>query len=229
MVTDNRYIFLINSLPDLEDLFSDTPLPISRVQLDMKLGLLLDEDRQTLEHIEKALHWDSRVLDLTGEIIIHNTQLLLEKVKDSDLHQIIMNRLEYRTLVKAMRFRRRHGEPPDAPWGFGKWVHTIEKNWLQPDFGLTSAYPWLPQAVTLFESGQVKALEYFLLDMVWKSLDRSCQGHYFDFEAVVIYVLRWSLRARIATYHAQESLQLFQNLVAEAVSQSEQQNNLSKL
>lgn len=224
MNSSNRYVFLMNSFPDLGELISDEPLPISRTQLDMKLKMLIEEDQHTLDHIEKALHWDSLVFDLTGKIIIHNTYSLLEKVKDSDLHQIIMNRLEYRTLVKALRYRSKYGEPPESPWGFGKWLHTIEKNWTQPDFGLASVYPWLPQAVTLFDSGQVKALEYFLLDMVWKSLDRSCQGHYFDFEAVVIYVLRWSLRARIATYNAKESLTLFQNLVANAVSQSDQQN-----
>jgi hypothetical protein len=44
-------------------------------------------------------------------------------------------------------------------------------------------------------------------------LERVGAGHYFDFEAVVIYLMRWSLVDRWTRYKGEVAVERFRNLV----------------
>ena len=97
-------------------------------------------------------------------------------VTASTLRELLRFRMEQRTPLAAQR-RRRRGEtsPPREPgWGYGRWVGHIERNWYEPGLRLER----LKRAVT------------------WAHRDRMSEGHWFDFEAVVSYELRWGLIAR---------------------------------
>jgi hypothetical protein len=49
-------------------------------------------------------------------------------------------------------------------------------------------------------------------------LESCSDGHYLDFEAVVIYVLRWDMIARWTTYDGEEAARRFDELVEQAMA-----------
>ena len=124
-------------------------------------------------------------------------------------------RLSFRTLVAALR-RRQHGESAPAgneAWGYGRWKRHIERHCGEPYFRLERVYDWLPEAVRQLEAGDSTGFERTLLGAVWNHLERQADGHYFDFEAVVIYVQRWDLIARWTQYEAAAAVRRFDALV----------------
>ena len=52
----------------------------------------------------------------------------------------------------------------------------------------------------------------------WDHLEQVSDGHYLDFEAVVIYVLRWDMIARWTTYDGEEAVRRFDELVEQAMA-----------
>ena len=74
-------------------------------------------------------------------------------------------------------------------------------------------HPWLPQAAGLLASGQALALERLLLERAWRHHSRLQVGHYFDFVAVVIYVLKWNMVARWSRISQQGARDRFLQLV----------------
>jgi hypothetical protein len=78
--------------------------------------------------------------------------------------------------------------------------------------------PWRPEASRLPGRGATVDLERLLLGAVWSRLEHLSDGHYLDFEAVVIYVLRWDMIARWTTYDGEEAARRFDELVEQAMA-----------
>lgn len=131
------------------------------------------------------------------------------------VRDLVTWRLELRTLMAALR-RRRRGDPApvDDRWGFGRWLGQIRRNWGESGFRLEGAFPWLPEANRLMDAGDAVGLERLLLVTNWNHLERISDGHHFDFEAVVIYVMRWDLVARWTSYEGEQAARRFDALVA---------------
>jgi len=116
--------------------------------------------------------------------------------------------------------RRQRGEPGPAPrevWGYGRWVGQIQRYWSDPTFGLDHPFPWLHRANDLLRSQDSLEVERLLLGLSWHQLGRASEGHYFDFVAVVIYVLKWDIVARWTSYDGAQALKRFNTLVAEGL------------
>jgi hypothetical protein len=69
----------------------------------------------------------------------------------------------------------------------------------------------------LLEAGDSLGLERLLLNAVWDHLDRLADGHHFDFEAVLIYALRWDLIARWTGYRGDEAAVRFEEMIEEGL------------
>ena len=61
-------------------------------------------------------------------------------------------------------------------------------------------------------------LERLLLDVVWRDLERRSEGHEFDFEAVLLYCLRWEVIARWTRYTSEAATTRFDHLVREGLA-----------
>ena len=86
--------------------------------------------------------------------------------------------------------------------GFGKWPAIIAKNWDLPDFGINPIQvPWLSSANKFIVQNQPMELEKLLLTMSWHYYADLSNHHTFDFEAVVIYVMRWDVINRWSHYN----------------------------
>lgn len=215
-----RYTLLITSLPPQPvDLFSTKILPISRIQLDKRLTLLDANDAADLARIEGLLHW-SKMHEADDLNIVKHGHAEMALISSDFLREIVLWRLEIRTLVTALR-RRNAGEnrPLDLPFhGFGDRLNFIRRNWHKSDFGLGYSLPWLKQAQQLIAENKILELDKLMLELNWKHYARLSLGHTFDFPAVVLYVLRWYLINRWVSYDADRALLRFNELICAAMA-----------
>jgi hypothetical protein len=210
-----KYTTLMASLPPLGKLLDTSREPISLLKLENRLKLLDAADTATLASLSNVLAWSEQPLVRTDQEFLRDADVLLKELRQPTLIQLVRERLEMRTVITALR-RRHRGEdspPPTRPWGFGRWVDSVERHWKDPLFGLGAVLPWLGEAQQLLEKEDLVGFERFQFSVVWALLDRLSAGHHFDFEAVVIYLNRWSLVARWWRYNGDAALDRFRRLV----------------
>jgi len=211
-----KYAMLLSSLPlHPANLFAAKQLPVSRIQLDKRLAWLDADDARHLEQIEMLVHW-SKISDQPDDLLFKHARTELDAIDSAFLKEIVLWRLELRTLMSALR-RRHSGEtsaPTPAFRGFGKWPALIIRHWQEKDFGIGHLQPWLPKASDLIEQNKTYELEKMLLNRVWQHYSRIGCYHYFDFPAVVIYVLRWDIINRWSSYNKEQGLARFDELVS---------------
>ncbi len=197
-----RYETLMTSLPYHGRLFGARQTPLSRFQLDKRLAWLRPDDARSLQMIEDVLQWRRLLLAETDADFLRRANALIDELDNALLNEVVRARLETRTLIAALRMRKLGRPPPDPrrPWGFGRWPDFIRRHWTEPDFGLGHMYPWVADAEQLMRNDDALGLERQFLDRAWRQLSRAGAGHYFDFEAVAIYVLRWDLIDRWTHY-----------------------------
>jgi hypothetical protein len=211
----NRYAMLISSLPYHGVLFGAHQTPLSRIRLQQRLKLLEAADAECLRRIGALLDWSYLGRERRDEEIIARAREVIPMLHSAFVRDLVVWRLELRTLVAALR-RRLRGQtaaPADAHWGYGRWLAQLRKYWNEPHFRLERVFPWLPEARTLLESGDTLGMERLLTGIGWAHLERLSDGHHFDFEAVLIYTQRWSLIARWTSHDAEAALARFDELV----------------
>lgn len=215
-----KYVVLMASLPPLGSLFEATTPPISRLKLESRLGLLEAEDLRTLERIANLIAWPSQPLERTDVDFIAEAHRFLDTNRNPILRRLVTQRLEMRTIVAAFRRRRRgEAQPPTGEvWGFGEWVGLIERNWAAPTFKLEVIFPWVRQAHDLLENDDLIGFEKLQFSVVWAMLNRLGEGHAFDFEALIIYLARWSLVSRWSCYKGEVAVARFRELVDAGLS-----------
>lgn len=227
--SQDRYLFLITSLPHLGPLFNPRRIPPSRLTLEKHLKGLEPEDSRLLFEIEALLEMSPHPVGESSTLLSERAEALLPRVRGTPLFGIVMARLSFRTVVAALR-RHARGDPPPLDklgrgWGFGRPVVAIQRRWNEPGFGLQRSFPWVLEAQRLFQEGQkgqqdqqsgerrdMIALEKCLLEAGWRQLDRLSWGHVFDFSAVLIYLLRWSLVRSWKVYEEQLARERFLSL-----------------
>ncbi len=230
-----RYTTLMASLPPLGGLFEAREPAISRLKLQSRLGLLHPNDRRSLDLAIGIL--SQGLLETEGELangpiptsptkdsgrdaaLLGDASQFFRDVSNPLLRQLVSHRLNMRTVVAALRRRHRgENEPPRGrEWGFGSLVPTIERHWSEPTLGLGGRFPWIGEVVRLLEDNDLIGLERQLFTLIWRDLDRLAQGHNFDFEAVVIYLARWSLVERWSNYDAAAAARRFRQLVSDGL------------
>jgi len=211
-----RYITLVTSLPHLGKLFSKAEVPISRFRLEQRMKMLTPEHQRLLNRVIEITAWagvspfqdDQQIIALANSVIGELDGYL-------DLQHLVSGRMETRTIMAALR-RRRDGQetPGDIDrWGYGRWNSKIAANWTDQAFGLGHFMPWIQTANQAMLTGDHISVERTALTEVIRQLDHYGQNHAFDFEAVVIYVLRWTVVARWATYSQDTAAERLSGLI----------------
>ncbi|MBT6575618.1 MAG: DUF2764 family protein [Gammaproteobacteria bacterium] len=226
------YAMLIASLsPHSMSLWDVKSKPVTRLHLERRLALLNDQDRQQLAEIETNLHWAKMSTENNDVEISIAAEHIIQSLDKPLLQEVIIWRMELRTIMAAIR-RRKLGK--DAPaknerWGYGQVVPFIRKNWQIDDFSLSHRFAWVSHANTLFIEDKSVELEKLLLNLSWEHYESIGHSHYFDFEAVVIYVLRWNIVSRWTQCHEQEAMQQFELLVKNGLGDFTQQAGINTL
>jgi hypothetical protein len=215
------YYTLLASLPHLPRFDRATRLPITRERLDARLAWLRPEDARVVRQAERFLEWQRQRLERTDAQVVDEYAALVAQVRSPALRRMIEFRFGLRVIMSALRRRRGDGGAP-APgerWAPVEWSAHIVRHWHEPDLRLAARCPWLPQARVLLEQGEPLALERLLMGLVWDHLGEVGRGHYFDLEALLVYLFRWEildrwLRAQPATAAAR-----IDRLVAQALGE----------
>jgi hypothetical protein len=210
-----KYITLMSSLPPLGKLFEATQTPISRLKLENRLKLLEAKDGKLLEQMANLIAWSEQPMARTDPQFVQEAKHFFEEVSNPTLREVMQHRLDLRTIVAALRRRHRgENEPPVGQiWGVGNWVSFIERHWTEPGFHLEAIFPWVLEANRLLSANDLVGLERLQFGLNWQMLDRVGAGHYFDFEAVVIYLMRLSVVDRWTRYNGGGAVERFRKLV----------------
>lgn len=214
MSDPDAYVMLISSLPSSEKLFLAKQPPLSRLKLEQRLRVLDEDDAITLRLVEQTLNWRELPMDATEADIIAKARRTLARLDSQTLREIVRQRFDIRTVVAALR-RQAHGDGPPAAddlWGMSRWTSHIVRNWTEPGFRMGGVFPWVQQAGSLLEKRDPVGLERLILDQSYKLLQRHAGQHIFDFEAVVIYVLKWNIFDRWAGSNAEAASRRFEEL-----------------
>jgi hypothetical protein len=211
----NRYAMLISSLPYHGVLFGARQTPLSRIRLQQRLNLLEPADVACLRAVAELLDWSHLGRERRDAEIIARARTVIPTLCNAFVRDLVVWRLELRTVVAALRRRERGQAAPPAhePWGYGRWLAQLRRHWSEPHFRLERAFPWLPEAKTLLESGDALGLERLLIGTVWEHLERLADGHHFDFEAVLLYTQRWDLIDRWTGYSGEAAVARFDEMV----------------
>lgn len=206
---------LMTSLPPHKhDMFEDKQVPLSRIQLNKRLALLDEQDASDLLIIEELLHW-SHIKNNIDQTFVNETVESISSIDNKFIQNIIVWRLELRIILATLRMRHQGQKSPPVKhiFGFDYWYFIINKYWHEPDLGLSRQLPWLPKANELLVADKSLELEKHIFRVVWEHYRQQSFGHYFNFEAVIIYVLRWDIVYRWTNNHKEMAEQRFNNLV----------------
>jgi hypothetical protein len=216
------YVMLMASLPALGPLLSERAPTISETRLERRLRELSPEDHAELEGLRSLASWLRLDMAEDEAAFLARARSVIAGVRSDAIRALARDRLEIRTLLAALR-RRHAGEEapaPGTPWGYGRFVETIRAHWGAPDFGVGRAFPWIGAAKERLESGDRAGLERIVLEAAWAAGERHLALHEFDFEAVVYYVLRWSLVDRWSRYDTEAAAVRFAELLDAAIAES---------
>jgi len=219
----NHYYTLIAGLPHLPKRFDDSPRPpISRPRLEGWLAnQLKPEDAEVANDMIAYLRWARHTQDETVEEVRDFCEGLLEKTSSRVLQEIVSFVMDMRTILVALRMRNKKmpAPVPGEEWGVGRLVERLRQNWNVPDFRLGRDYPWVGEFSSLLADGNTLALEHRINDVMWDFLRHIGEGHYFTFEAVLVYLGRWDIVDRWTSYNAQAAAEKHARLLMEAIGE----------
>ncbi len=221
-----RFVALMASLPHLAPLFSQSKPPISGFRLKQRLSVLEEQERKCLEAIVSLTSWESLADEKQDREILRQISTVIDLVQLwPDLVELVAVRMEARTVIAALR-RRRQGQTTAgdiSDWGYGRWNAIIRENWNEPGFGLSRVMSWVGEANALMTKSDHVGMERLVLLEVFRQMNRFAEEHLFDFEAVVIYVLRWRLIERWSRYEAKGAGERLRELVAKVLETAEEE------
>lgn len=217
-----RYYTLVASLPALVHFTRADRLPISPRRLAERLRFLSPEDADQLARAEALTQWQRQPLDRTNEEVQARYRDVIANTSNRALRDFIEFRMDQRTVLAALRRRRRGLAPEGEAWGVGRWVRRIESHWEDPFLGLEHVHPWIPEACGHLDSSRALDLERLLMELVWRRLSRVADLHPFGFEPVFSFLFRWDILARWLSYDAEAAMARFQSLVGDTIREYEQ-------
>lgn len=214
-----RYHALLAGLPPLPPSFEQPRPPISRPRLEKRLDLLPPRERRIIALLEDVTRWAHLPLEHSDADYLDRYRQAMAELTSPVLREAVDRRLDLRTVVANLRARRLGLEPPsrERPRGAGRYLEAIRRRWTAPHFGLELALPWLPEVRSLLQSDHPLALERLLLGLVWRGYRRLAEGHYFNLEALALYVLRWDVVDRWVAYDAEAGRRRFGELVEQGM------------
>ena len=181
--------------------------------------MLDSKDANDLGIIEDLFRWNHMPIDTSDHEMIERGLWAQAQIENDFIREIILWRLEERTFIAALRRSHIGQAAPLAneKWGYGRWLLQIKTHWNEPAFGLGRQLPWLTEAERILAEENYLGLERLLLGRLWDYYGRVVGMHYFDFEAVVVYVLRWDVINRWSQYNVSKAEKRFNDMAESAL------------
>lgn len=190
----SSYYTLMTSLPKLSGNFKVSHLPISQLQLMKRTKLVPDHDKEIVKLLIN-LTWRDW---FNTETDIKNDRIMTAKM--NELHNPFIDELityvfDIRSILAAIRLRKSNSDSTDNKQTvlLTHWRERILNHWNEPDFGLGSVYPWLSDVIAKQSSNESQLIDEMVITQLWKHLQSIETLHYFDLEALIIYLVRWQI------------------------------------
>ncbi len=210
----SEYFTLIASLPPLPLDFEQAGLPINRPRLESRLDMLSDRDREIIARLERFLRWERRPDQHTDRAAIAAYEGIVADIEYPLAREIVTTLMDIRIIVAALR-RRRHELASIEP--VGSWGRHIVRNWQRTNFGLGVRFPWLePLRLALVENKVMEA-HHLVTSIIWDYLRKLADRHYFDFEAVMLYLVRWDVLSNWIKQDRDRGRERFKQLTREVM------------
>ncbi|MCY4177649.1 MAG: DUF2764 family protein [Endozoicomonadaceae bacterium] len=207
------YYTLLTSLPYMKSLFGSRRTPISRYQLNKRLSMLSEDDRKILTQIELLLFWEYP--DNTEEQqLIRLANETVAAIQSDSLRDFVIYELNRRTLIMAVRLKLAGAPMPTKPcWSYGTYCGYMQNNWGSPSLGLHNTFPEISQITEAMSNNETLKVEKIILQSMWKHASKLSMRHHFDFESVVVYLVRWNLIHNFVSQNKAEAATRFNELV----------------
>ncbi len=216
MVRSNSYYMLVASLPAMPRHFEVERAPITQARLQQRLRMLNPKDAEAVEQLQAFLHWDRQPWDRTDEEVISHYDELMSTTGNRLARHIAAFQMDVRTIMSGLR-RRRLGLSP--PPGVGQWVEHIRLNWEHPTFKLQWKHPWIVEMEQLLDTTDCLEVQRIKLGVGWNHWAKLAEHYFFSFEAVLLYLVRWSVIKSWTSIDATIGRQRFDQLVTESVDE----------
>lgn len=215
-LASNTYHMLVSSLPPLPSRFDGERPLISIERLQGRLSMLEADDAVEMNRLLDILRWIRQVAEVTDAAFVKKYDELIQGISYPMVAEVVGFGMDLRTILTALRRRRRNLGPPVI--AAGPWLGHIQRHFNQPDFGLGSVFPWIPQFDRLLQQGELMELYRGITDLKWTYWKRRADNYYFTFEAVVLYVALWDVAREWRQLQAERGRVMFETLVTEVLS-----------
>lgn len=218
----DRYYTLIASLPYLGQFEKGSELPISRLGLDKRLTMILEEDREQLECIESLYFTDFDFwVNRADREIVHYWNDKISQIRSECMRQRIQYHFELQTFLAAFRYRNAGSGNAGQFAGAGRWGGFIKRHWHEPDFAIGDFHPGWQSLAKLIKRGDVGRVDQELKRLLWQDLAFYGQQSGFSLDAVACYVLRWRLLSSYLHQNADKSVNHFNQLANKLLEKAE--------
>jgi hypothetical protein len=191
---------------------------MSRRRLEERLSLLHRDDLEELMRAERLISWHRQPVSRTTEEIVAMYDEVVANNRNGELRNVVDFRMNMRTVIVALRLKRRGKAAPPGRWGTGPYTRMIESRWTEAEFGLGAVFPWIPEAQAFLDQGDAMELEKLLMGQSWKKLSQISDAHPFGFEQVFAFAYKWDILHRWLSYDAEKARERFEELILEVTS-----------
>jgi hypothetical protein len=214
----NTYLMLVASLPALPYFERAERLTLTEWAMSQRLKMLEERDATELHKTLELLRWPRQTIPEHARHINAKYRRVIETIGNPGLREFVEWQFGHRAALAALRLKALgHGTPPEQPWGAGRLVRPITKQWAKPEVGANALYPWLKQAHTHLETGDVLALERLLMAVTWRRATILSEIDPFGFEAVAGYVFKWRILQYWVGFSTEKSALIYRHLIEESI------------
>jgi hypothetical protein len=210
---------LVASLPALPPrLDAEGFEPITKERLAARLKMLEPDDAAEIARVIAVLEWANQFAVSDDAAVVRRFDELLAAVRNPLARELLEVGADSRMIAVALRARRRNVEMPAQ--GVGPRAGHLRRHFKQPDLGLGRAFPWVADAERELADGKLlDLLRKHVLGAIWSFAKPRADTHSFDFEAVLLYVVRSDCLRRWRQLDAEKGRQIFDALVTETLGE----------
>lgn len=181
--------------------------------------MLEEEDLKQLRLAESLYHFTrSPQQAVSDQKLVYQWRSQLEQIHSPIIRECIQLRLEWQSLIAAIRQRQVGDKGPEQFFGLGRWTTRIRQHWQEPTFGLEGAMPLLNQLQPKMLKGDAGEVEAQMNALLWQNLFQVERSHAFTLETVVCFVLRWGIAEQQIENDAGQALKAFESMAEALVS-----------
>ncbi len=215
----SRYYTVLGSLPYLPYFEKADRLPLTRLRLEQRIGMLDQEEARQLFLAEDLVSVRKSVMERRSHVMMADRlRQAMKVIVHPLLREYVEDKIDQLTVLAALRLRHGGWAPGKgriSGWGFGRRVRHIEAHWGDSDFRLRSVFPWIPEVHALLDAEDARGLERLLMDVNWQALGRIADGDPLGFGGIVAFVFKWDILNAWLARHPGRATQRFKELMGE--------------